>query len=145
MREFFQILAVNASAMVAQRWRLNVISSNLANAETTRTAQGGPYRRKDVIFVPTQEPFAEILGLETGNALVGVKVGGIVEDPRPLRVVYNPGHPDADPSGYVLLPNVNPLEEMVNLIAAARSYEANLEVFNATKAMLLKALEIGRI
>jgi|YNPNPStandDraft_1061719.scaffolds.fasta_scaffold02249_6 flagellar basal-body rod protein FlgC len=145
MREFFRIFAVSGSALTAQRWRLNVISSNLANAETTRTSQGGPYRRKDVLFVPWRGSFQEILGREIGQNQEAVKVQAIVEDPRPFKTVYNPGHPDADPSGYVLLPNVNPMEEMVNLIAAARSYEANLEVFNAAKAMLLKALEIGRI
>lgn len=145
MKEFFKIFAVSGSALTAQRWRLNVISSNLANAETTRTPQGGPYRRKDVLFVPSSGPFPEILGREMAAAQQGVRVKEIVEDPRPFKSVYNPGHPDADPSGYVLLPNVNPMEEMVNLIAAARSYEANLEVLNAAKAMLLKALEIGRI
>ncbi len=145
MKEFFRIFEVSGSALTAQRWRLNVISSNLANAETTRTPQGGPYRRKDVLFMPSSGQFPEILGREIRTVQQGVRVQQIVEDPRPPRSVYNPGHPDADPSGYVLLPNVNPLEEIVNLIAAARSYEANLEVFNATKAMLLKALEIGRI
>lgn len=145
MREFFEILAVNASALAAQRWRLNVISSNLANAETTRTPEGGPYRRKDVIFVPTRTVFEQMVGGLSAGVPLGVTVGGVVEDPRPPRAVYNPSHPDADDSGYLLLPNVNPLEEMVNMMAAARSYEANLEVFNATKAMLLKALEIGRI
>lgn len=145
MREFFEIMAINASALAAQRWRLNVISSNLANAETTRTPQGGPYRRKDVLFVASRESFEELLGERWRSGLLGVAVGGIIEDPRPLRVVYNPNHPDADTSGRVLLPNVNPVEEMVNMIAASRSYEANLEVFRAAKAMLLKALEIGKV
>lgn len=145
MREFFEIMAINASALAAQRWRLNVISSNLANAETTRTPQGGPYRRKDVLFVASRESFEELLGERWRPGLLGVAVGGIIEDPRPLRVVYNPNHPDADTSGRVLLPNVNPVEEMVNMIAASRSYEANLEVFRAAKAMLLKALEIGKV
>jgi len=145
MREFLNILAVNVSALTAQRQRLSVISSNLANSETTRTPGGGPYRRKDVLFVPSREGFQEVLSHRMSSFPMGVRVGAIVEDPRPFRLVYNPSHPDADPSGYVLLPNVNPIEEMVNLIAASRSYEANLEVFNSTKAMLLKALEIGRV
>jgi flagellar basal-body rod protein FlgC len=145
MKEFMDMLAVNASALTAQRWRLNVISSNLANAETTRTPEGGPFRRKDVVFAASGPSFDEVLRVGLNSRGAGVRVGGLVEDPRPFRVVYNPGHPDADGSGYVALPNVNPLEEMVNLIAAARSYEANVEAFNATKAMLLRALEIGRI
>lgn len=145
MREFLDILAVNVSALTAQRQRLSVISSNLANSETTRTPTGGPYRRRDVLFVPSREGFQDLLVHQMNSYPVGVRVGAIVEDPRPFRLVYNPSHPDADQSGYVLLPNVNPIEEMVNLIAASRSYEANLEVFNATKAMLLKALDIGRV
>lgn len=145
MREFFEILDVSASALSAQRYRLNVISSNLANAETTRTLQGGPYRRKDVVFATWDPVFKEILQSNLDSNPRGVRVLRVIEDARPLRVVFNPSHPDADRNGYVTLPNVQPFEEMVNLIAAARSYEANVEVFNATKAMLLKALEIGRV
>jgi flagellar basal-body rod protein FlgC len=145
MRDFFNILDVSASALSAQRFRLNVISSNLANAETTRTPQGGPYRRKDVIFSSWSPVFNEILQTSLNSHLSGVRVLQVVEDARPFRVVFNPSHPDADSNGYVTLPNVQPFEEMVNLIAAARSYEANVEVFNATKSMLLKALEIGRV
>jgi len=145
MKEFFQILEVNASGLTAQRWRLNVLASNLANAESTRTPEGGPFRRKDVVFSSSTPEFLEVLRGGLDPNLRGVKVSGIIEDPRPPRMVYHPGHPDADPAGYVTLPNVNPLEEMVNLMAAARSYEANVEIFNATKAMLLKALEIGRV
>ncbi len=145
MRDFLEILEVSASALGAQRWRLSVISSNLANAETTRTPQGGPYRRRDVLFSSFALSFRDVMGHLGETPLRGVRVLGVVLDPRPLRVEYRPSHPDADASGYVTLPNVQPLEEMVNLIAAARSYEANIEMINATKAMLLKALEIGRI
>lgn len=145
MRDFFEILEVSASALGAQRWRLGVISSNLANAETTRTPQGGPYRRRDVVFSSTAPSFREVMGNLVQTPMRGVRVMGVLLDPRPLRVEYRPSHPDADASGYVTLPNVEPLEEMVNLIAAARSYEANIEILNATKAMLLKALEIGRV
>jgi flagellar basal-body rod protein FlgC len=145
MSDFMEIFDVSVSAMRAHRWRLDIISSNLANAETTRTPEGGPYRRKDVVF-RTYLPLTprEVPSLRDA-VLQGVRVAAVVEDPRPLRVVYNPSHPDADDKGYVTLPNVDPLEEMINLMTAARSYEANLEVFNATKAMLLKALEIGRV
>lgn len=145
MREFFDILNVSASALSAQRFRLNVISSNLANAETTRTPQGGPYRRRDVVFSAVTPVFQQILRANVDPNLRGVRVVQVIEDPRPFRVVFNPSHPDADINGYVALPNVQPFEEMVNLVAAARSYEANVEVFNATKMMLLKALEIGKV
>ena len=142
-------LAISASALSAQRIRMNVIASNLANATTTRTPEGGPYRRRDVLFeaVPVGESFSGILraaSRDSRASLQGVAVQGVVEDPRPFQRVYQPGHPDADAEGYVLLPNVNPLEEMVNLIAATRAYEANVTAINATKAMALKALEIGR-
>jgi flagellar basal-body rod protein FlgC len=145
MKDFFRILDLNASGLTAQRWRLNVLASNLANAESTRSPEGGPFRRKDVVFSAALQDFQAVLRAGADPLLRGVRVSGIVEDPRPPRLVYQPGHPDADPAGYVALPNVNPLEEMVNLLAAARSYEANVEMFNATKAMLLKALEIGRV
>lgn len=145
MREFFRILEVSASALNAQRFRLNMISANLANSETTRTPEGGPYRRKDVVFSSFSPPFEELLSMAKEPGLKGVQVVDVFEDMSPLRMVYKPSHPDADDKGYVLLPNVEPLKEMVNLITAARSYEANLELFNATKSMLLKCLEIGRV
>lgn len=145
MRDFMEIFDVSVSAMRAHRWRLDIISSNLANAETTRTPEGGPYRRKDVVFQTYLPLSPREVPSPRDAVLQGVRVAAVIEDPRPFRVVYNPSHPDADDRGYVTLPNVDPLEEMINLIAAARSYEANLEVFNATKAMLLKALEIGRV
>jgi flagellar basal-body rod protein FlgC len=145
MMDFFRVLDVSASALTAQRWRLNIIASNLANAQTTRTSQGGPYRRKDVVFATWSPRFDQVISALYEPPYAGVRVVEVVEDPRPPRVIYDPSHPDADENGYVRLPNVNPLEEMVNLIAAARSYEANLAVFNAAKEALLRALEIGRI
>jgi flagellar basal-body rod protein FlgC len=145
MREFFKIFEVSASALTAQRWRMNVLASNMANAETTRTPEGGPYHRKDVVFAVTQPRFQDLLQGHTNPYVNGVRVVEVTEDPRPLERVYNPAHPDADADGYVTMPNVHPMEEMVNLMAAARSYEANVEVFNATKMMLLKALEIGKV
>jgi len=121
---------IAASGLAAQRFRLDVITTNLANAETTRTPEGGPYHRKQVVFQAGEED-----GIESVEA---------VPDARPLRSVYQPGHPDADANGYVQMPNVNPVEEMVDLVAATRSYEANVTALNATKGMIKKALEIGR-
>jgi flagellar basal-body rod protein FlgC len=136
--------AISASGLQAQRLRMNVISSNLANMQSTHTAKGGPYRRKEVIFsgAPVQGPsFAGLLNQAT-NRLQTVQVSAIVEDGREPKQVYDPGHPDADPQGFVAMPNINLMEEMVNLMAATRSYEANVTVLDAAKNMALKALEI---
>lgn len=133
---------VAASGMEAQRLRLNTISSNLANVNTTRGADGGPYRRKDVIFEAATS-FQSVLN-GTSTASTPVKVQGIVEDQRPFKVVYEPGHPDADQNGYLKLPNVSVVEEMVNMISAMRAYEANVNAFRTSKDMMSSALEIGR-
>ncbi len=125
---------VSASGLAAQRRRLDTIAENLANAETTRTPEGGPYQRKQVIF-------AEALDA-AGNS--GVEIAEVANDPNPGRKVYQPGHPDADAEGYVELPNVNVMEEMADMISATRSYEANVTALNATKGMVRKALDIGR-
>ena len=147
----FHSLNITASALTAQRLRMNVISSNMANVDTTRArfvnGQWEPYRRKLVVMEPRQEGFSTYLQTamnsraSVGN---GVKVTKIIEDQTPFKLVYDPSHPDADRDGYVRLPNVDPLKEMVDLISATRSYEANVTVFNATKGMLMKALEIGK-
>lgn len=122
---------VSASALAAQRLRMDLIASNLANAETTRSADGqGPYKRMQAIFETRDEG--------------GVQVREVVADPRPPQMVYQPGHPDADANGYVAMPNVNAVEEMTDLVSATRSYEANVNALNASKAMTRKALEIGR-
>lgn len=121
---------ISASGLVAQRFRLDAIASNLANAETTRTPDGGPYVRKQVIFEAGTDP--------------GVQAVSAVPDNRPARSVHLPGHPDADAQGNVQMPNVNTVEEMVDLVAATRSYEANVTALNASKGMVKKALEIGR-
>jgi flagellar basal-body rod protein FlgC len=128
---------VSASGMTAQRLRVDIISSNIANSETTRTDRGTPYRRR----VPV---FSEYLISDGKSASTGVKVVRIEEDPSPFRLVYDPSHPDADENGYVSLPNVNVLREMVDLISAQRSYEANISAFNTTKSMINSALQIGR-
>ena len=143
--DFFDALHVSSSGLSAQRLRMNLISANLANMNTTRTKTGGPYRRKDPIFaaqVP-QGSFREILR-NRQEMLTKVAVVGIVEDSRaPIRK-YEPHHPEADRNGYVSLPNINVMEEMVNMISATRSYEANVSAIKAAKAMALKALEIGQ-
>ncbi len=143
----------SASALTSQRLRMDVISANMANAESTRaTYVNGewlPYRRKMVVMQPNQRtPFAHHLqraqGKEEGHVGDGVKVSAIIEDETPFKLVYQPEHPDSDDLGYVHMPNVDPLREMVDLMSATRSYEANVTTLNATKNMLLKALEIGR-
>lgn len=147
----FQSLDITASALTAQRLRMDVISSNMANVDTTHArlvnGQWEPYRRKFVVMEPRQEGFSTYLQAamnRRSSVGSGVKVTKIMEDQTPFKLVYDPSHPDADPNGYVRLPNVDPLKEMVDLMSATRSYEANVTVFNATKGMLMKALEIGK-
>jgi flagellar basal-body rod protein FlgC len=148
--ELMDSLAVSVSGMDAQRRRLNIIASNLANAQSTHTPGGGPYKRRDVVFrsVPMTGSFDRlfwrIAAGQGRHALDGVAVARIVEDRTPGYQVYDPHHPDADEKGFVRLPNVNVLEEMVNMIGASRAYEANVQAINATRAMWNKALEIGR-
>ncbi len=130
---------ISASGMEAQRIRLNTISSNLANVNTTRGADGKPYRRRDVLFAAAQR-----FPSQGGEGLIPVSVRGIVEDARPFKTVYEPGHPDANKDGYVQLPNINPIEEMVNMLSAIRAYEANVAAFKSSKDMMTNALEIGK-
>lgn len=139
-------LSISASGLDAQRLRMNVIASNLANINSTRTPLGGPYRRRDVVFAsaPLNKGFKDLIREEIEGDPPGVDMASIIEDMRPFKKVYDPAHPDADQEGYLLLPNVNTMEEMVNMISASRSYEANITALNATKNMALKALEIGR-
>ncbi|KJR42477.1 flagellar basal body rod protein FlgC [Candidatus Magnetoovum chiemensis] len=135
----FGVFNVSASAMVAQRQRMNILSSNLANAQTTRTAEGGPYKRQDVVFQSTM--------LESGqetNLYNGVSITEVTQDQNPPTMLYNPNHPDADQDGYVAMPNINTIEEMTNMMMAVRSYEANVSAFNISKTLFLKTLEIGR-
>jgi flagellar basal-body rod protein FlgC len=135
-------LDINASGLTAQRRRVEVSSANLSNSQTTRTPEGGPYRRKDVVFQTLD--FDQSLDAAMHGGVDGVQVSEIVDDPSPFDRRYEPGHPDADPEGYVAYPNVNALEEMANLVSAARSYEANLSAINIVKSMITKTLEIGR-
>lgn len=143
--DLFHSMSISASGLNAQRAVINVIAENLANAQTTRTEEGGPYLKKEAVLstAPISSNFADLLSYQMGKEPVGVKVVEVVENPEGLKVIYEPSHPDADETGSVLLPNVNILEEMVSLLNASRSYEANVTAFNASKAMALKALEIG--
>lgn len=147
----FSAMEVIASGLTAQRTRLNVVSGNLANAQTTRTAQGGPYKRKDPVFqsseVQYQKEFADVFEEESdplAQTVQGVEVVGIQADNAPPRMEYNPDHPDANAKGYVAMPNVNVVEEMVNMISASRSYEAGVTMMQSVKGMARKAISIGR-
>jgi flagellar basal-body rod protein FlgC len=125
---------------------MNVISSNLANAQTTRTPAGGPYERRDVVFgaFPLERSFQEVFRNALREGMSEVRVTDIVKEGGPPKMVYNPNHPDADEAGFVAMPNVNVVEEMVNMLSASRSYEANVTAIQAAKGMALKALEIAR-
>lgn len=131
----FNIFNIAGSGMTAQSQRLNVVASNLANAESTTGPDGQPYHAKQVVFSTTG--FA-------GQPGEGVKVDAVVEDTSPMKMVYDPKHPMANDQGYVTLPNVNPVDEMVNMISASRSYQNNVDVMNTSKALLLKTLTIGQ-
>jgi len=140
----FTALDINTSGLTAQRRRFEITSSNLNNAETTRTFEGGPYRRKDVVFQNTA--FGSALMAADGGGGEGVEVGAVVEDfTTPFEMRYEPAHPDADPvSGYVQFPNVNTSEEMINMMSAARSYEANIAAISILKTMINRTLELGK-
>lgn len=130
---------ISASGISAQRTRLDVIANNIANAESTRTPEGGPYKRQRVSFRTVYE---QTMGNQSRPA--GVTVNSISEDPTDYRMVYDPGHPDADANGYVKMPNVNVVEEMADMISATRAYEANITAMNATKSMISSAIDIGK-
>lgn len=139
-------MRVSASGMAAQRTRMNTISSNIANINTTRSPEGGPYRRKDVVFesIPEAKSFGEILTSAPQKDVQRVQVTDVLVDRRAPLMKYEPDHPDADENGYVAYPNINLMEEMANMIQATRSYEANVSAMNATKDMAMTSLEIGR-
>ena len=143
----FDSMEIASSGLRAQRMRMKMISSNIANVNTTRTPGGGPYRRKDVIFaaMPTEKSFlAQLTSNQPDSGAREVKVVGIAEDSRPPRMVYDPSHPDSNEEGYVAMPNVDVAEEMTNLMVTKRSYEANVAAINAAKQMLQRSLEIGK-
>lgn len=155
---FLNSFDISASALTAERQRLDVASQNIANTNTTRTESGGPYRRKMVVFqeIPSNDitssgPSTSGTFRSTFNRLLnrtarkgGVQVTAIVEDQRDLYPVYNPDHPDADAEGYVMMPNVDPVKETVDAMSATRSYEANITAFNAMKTMAQRALDVGK-
>jgi flagellar basal-body rod protein FlgC len=139
-------LKISSSGLSANKKRLEAINSNIANAQTTRTAEGGPYRKKEVVFgaEPARQNFSDILEGTLDNEASEVHVTEVVSSNKPPLLKYDPHHPDANADGYVALPNVNVMEEMADMIEASRAYEANVTAMNATKAMAMKALEIGR-
>jgi flagellar basal-body rod protein FlgC len=143
---FLKSMDISGSALTAQRLRMDIIAENIANAETTRTANGQPYRRKIALFGERagNTPFSKYLSdsIEAGGN--GVRVTKIVEDNSDFKLVYEPSHPDADENGYLRLPNVDTVKEMVDMMSATRSYEANITAINAFKNMALKALEISK-
>lgn len=142
---FLDSLTISSSGLGAQRIRMNLISSNMAHVNTTRTETGEPYKRKDVIFEAGPDAgFGTLLDQHLNAPPRGVKVARIIEDRKPFVEKFDPGHPDADDNGYILLPNVNIVEEMVNMLSASRSFEANATAVRVTKDMAHTALEIGK-
>ena len=140
--DFFTAMEVSASGLAAERTRMNVAASNLANAQTTQAAGGGPYKRKDVVLSSTDVPGAA--GTPFAQAVRGVAVSQISQDASPPRLEYDPGHPQANAQGYVAYPNVNPVEEMVDMITASRAYEAGVTTMTTAVNMAERALGIGR-
>jgi len=140
----FSVLSIGASGMAAQRTRAELLVENLANSETTRTPEGGPYRRKDAVFTSASvsSPFASVFDAELGGT--GVGVSEIVTDGREPERRYLPGHPDADAEGYVAFPRINPAEDMVDLLGAARNYQANVAAISAVKDMIERSLDLLR-
>lgn len=141
--DLFRNFDISASALTAERLRMDLISNNIANANTTRTPDGGPYTRKVPVFMEVIEETINAKGQKVSRA-AGVKVVRIKPDESKPRMVYDPSHPDANADGYVLYPDINPVVEMVNLISASRSYEANVTAFNSAKDMYRAALDIGK-
>jgi flagellar basal-body rod protein FlgC len=142
----FSSLSVSASGMSAQRARAALLVENLANAETTRTPEGGPYRRKDAVFAaePAKSPFGSVFADAIGAEGTGVTVSEVIEDTSPPEMRYLPGHPDANADGYVAFPRINPAEDMVDLVSATRSYEANVAAISAVKDMIQRSIDLLR-
>ncbi len=130
------VFSIAGSAMAAQSKRLNTVASNLANADSATSSTGQPYRAKQVVF--------SAMPIGGGSGSAGVKVAGVIEDPSPMKMVYDPKHPLADAQGFVAMPNVNVVEEMVNMISASRSYQNNADMMNTAKTLLMKTLTLGQ-
>lgn len=141
----FSLLSVSESGMTAQRTRAELLVENLANAETTRTPEGGPYRRKDVVFesAPAESPFSSVFESQLGQP-DGVRIAEVVQDNSEPERRYQPGHPDADKDGYVAFPRMNPAEDMVDLMGASRSFEANVSAISAVKDMIQRSIDLLR-
>lgn len=146
MSGFFKSMNISSSGMSAQRMRMNILSTNLANAQTTRTPEGGPYRRQDVVFEakPLGDPFTDFLDQTMLTKLQKVNVNNIHKDLKDPKMVFNPSHVDANKDGYVAMPNIQVMSEMVNMMTATRAYEANATALDESKQMAMKSLEIGR-
>lgn len=142
--DFFSAAEIVSSGLGAERTLMNTTSSNLANAQTTRTEEGGPYKRIDPVFETRATSFEAALGQAGGAHAQGVQVATIAKDERAPRMVYDPGHPDANPQGYVAMPNVNMVEEMVNMVTASRAYEAGVHAMSTLSNMAQRALGIGK-
>lgn len=144
---FLSSLNISASGMTAQRMRLDVAAENIANVETTRTEEGGPYRRKMIVLQAKDNSFHDVLTTVAGKSVstnAGVQATAIIDDETELKAVYEPDHPDADEDGYVWMPNIDMIKEMTDSMAATRSYEANITAYNAVKLMAQKALDVGK-
>lgn len=137
-------MKISASGLKAQRTRMEAIATNMANVHTTRTDEGGPYRKKEVVLVPSDVAGSRGFGSILQEKFEGVRVEDVVESSKSFQITYDPYHPDADAEGYVTYPNVNVMEEMGDMMAATRAYEANINVVNSAKEMFVKALEIGK-
>ncbi|MCF8057683.1 MAG: flagellar basal body rod protein FlgC [Bacteriovoracaceae bacterium] len=144
--DFLTSLKISSSGLAANRKRMGAISSNIANAQTTRTAEGGPYRKKEVVFgsEPARESFGDILEGELDEKAQAVHATEVISSDKPPVLKYEPDHPDANDQGYVAYPDINIMEEMADMISASRAYEANISALNTTKSMAMKALEIGK-
>lgn len=140
----FTAISISSSGLSAQRQRAELLVENLANSETTRTAEGGPYRRKDAVFTTAEveTPFASVFSSQMDGSSTGVRVSEIVVDPREPERRYMPGHPDADSGGYVGIPRVNPAEDMVDLMGASRNYQANVTAMSAVKDMIHRSIDL---
>lgn len=146
MSDYSTGLRISASGLAAQRLRMNTISSNIANINTTRSPEGGPYRRKDVVFeaMPDAKNFGELVTSAPNADLQRVQVTDVISDDKAIDLRYEPDHPDANAEGYVAYPKINLMEEMANMIQATRGYEANVSAVQASKDMAMSALELGR-
>ena len=144
--DFLTNMKISSSGLNVQRKRMEAISSNLANLETTRTPEGGPYRKKNILVtaVPIESEFGSIFKNKLGDRLTKPQITEVIEDQTEPKLVYNPKHPDANNEGYVAMPNIDPMTEVVNMITTQRSFEANVTAMNASKSMAVRAIDLGR-